>query len=99
MIDPVVMGKDPGGAVAEILTAPVDDDTTGALDVLDTSFEEVPVWAKMPLGVLELAGLVAVELVKMPTLVGLDMLAFPLSVCIMAEAWELDWVIVVLLGD
>ena len=80
------MGKVPGGAVGEILITLVDDPTTGALDVLDTSFEEVPVWAKMALGVFELARLIAVELVEMPTLAGLDMLAFPLTACIMAEA-------------
>ena len=85
MIDPVVIGKAPGGAVGEILTTPVDDATRRALDVPDTSFEEVTVWAEMALGVFELARLVAVELVKIPILVGLDMLAFPLSVPIMSE--------------
>ena len=79
------MGKVPGRAVGEILITPVDDPTTEALDVLDTSFEEVPVWAEMALGVFELARLIAVELVKMSTLAGLDMLAFPLTACIMAE--------------
>ena len=85
MVDPVVIGKVPGGAVGEILTTPIDDATTGTLDVLDTSFEEVPVWAEMALGVFEFARLVAVELVKVPTLVRLDMPDFPLSICIMAE--------------
>ena len=85
MVDPVVIGKVPGGAVGEILTTPVDDATTGALDPLDINFEELPVWAEMALGVFELARLVAVELVKIPTLVGFDIPAFPLNVCIMAE--------------
>ena len=85
MIDPVVIGKVPGGAVEELLTNPVDDATTGALGVLDTSFEELAVCAEVVLGVFELARLVAVELVEMPNLVEVDMLAFPLSVCIAAE--------------
>ena len=85
MVDPVVIGKVPGEAVEEILTIPVDDATTGTLDVLGTTFEEVPVWAEMVLGVFEFARLVAVELVKVPTLVGFEMPTFPLSVCIVAE--------------
>ena len=39
----------------------------------------------MALGIFELARLVAVELVKVPTLVGFDVLTFPLNACIMAE--------------
>ena len=99
MVDPVVIGKVPGGAVGEILIILVEGATTEILDVLDTILEAVPVWAEMALGVLELTRLVAVELVKVPTLVGLDMLAFPLSVCTTAGVWELNWVVVMLPGD
>ena len=99
MVDPVVIGKVPGGTVGEILIILVEGATTETLDVLDTILEAVPVWAELALGVLELIRLVAVELVKVPTLVGLDVLAFPLSVSTTAEFWELNWVVVMLPGN
>ena len=86
MSKPVVVGKIPGEAGGEAFTTPVDEATVKPLDMLDTGLSDVPVWTENVLdAIVPAIFVVADEPVKLPALTELDMLAFPVSVCNIAE--------------